>query len=92
MQTVAKPNSRASVQSFSISCLRGIGLEERVIDERGDPRRNLLSRVKAEPRCSGVDDPSHAIGTAVVQDRVALARARPPARQRRAHFFRDDSL
>ena len=63
-----------------------------MIDERRDVRRHLLAGVQAEPRRAGIDDAAHAIGTAIVEHRVTVARARPPARQRGRHFFGDDSL
>src|SRR5204863_9391766 len=71
---------------------RGIGLQQRVVDERGDIARNFLSRVEAKARGARIDHPANAIGAAVVQHRVTLARARPLPGQRGRHFFGDDSL
>ena len=53
--------------------------------------RNFLAGVEAETRGAGIDDAPDAIGAAVVQNRVTLARARPLPRTAPRHFFRDDS-
>ena len=58
----------------------------------GDVRRHFFAGVEPEPRRAGIDDAADAIGTAVVQHGMALACARPPARQRGGHFLRDDPL
>ena len=69
-----------------------VGLQQRVIDQRCYVRGHLLAGVQAQPGRAGVDDAAHAIGTAVVQDRVTFARTRPSACESRRHFLGNDSL
>ena len=90
-QTEAKPYCAASSQSLSISRVGGVGLEERVVDERRQVLRHLAD-AEASPRRGSrslrrtsierADRPSGAPGRAVAAGRAAGAAgapAQPPA-------------
>ena len=73
-QTVAKPCSRASAHSVSICSRRGVGLEQRVVDQARDlPRVESAAGLEAEALGAVAEQAAHAVGAAAARGGVARA-------------------